>query len=95
MSSIIEFTTGFLVLGLMYWTGGLLMIMTQGTNTINNFQFGLPTTLVPPVDVSHYHYHYDIQLAVAVFVFGIGLYLTYVSDTQKVWYHYHYHYHYH
>ena len=75
-----EFVVSFLMLGTLYWTGGLLMILTNGTNSINGVSFGLPsTTQALLVDGNGYVF----RLAAAVFTFGVGLYLTYCSDTQK------------
>jgi len=79
VNSVGEFSVAFTLLNILYWTGGLLMIATNGSNQIAGFTFGLPATSAALVSGGAY----GVQVAVAVFIYAIGKHLTFVSDAQK------------
>lgn len=74
----VDFFVSWLILGALYWSGGLMTILTKGTNVVGGLTLGLPAT-----NAAIQSGTYGVQLAVAVFLFTIGMYMHFVADAHK------------
>ena len=74
----VDFFVSWLILGTLYWSGGLMTILTKGTNVVGGLTLGLPAT-----NAAIQSGTYGVQLAVAIFLFTIGMYMHFVADAHK------------
>lgn len=79
VNSVGEFAVAYAILNVLYWTGGLVMIATGGSNRLGGVALGWPADAAALVSGGAY----GVQVAVATFAYTIGMYLHFAGDAQK------------